>query len=224
MQVQHGRPNPGVLPGRPLGHPWETTPKDAQERLRILRFWDNHGPGPRSMPLRSRAEPSTAGKPNFAPRTAIRPRSWPRVPPPTVDAVPGSTRASRPRSAACVPFTPIWASRSLALWCEEHGLARPSLSSTGNWPSGSCSPTPNAHTRGSASHLRYPSSFTTNPSANGGGLVQDVDKRASNTLQCPFAPTIAKIQCAPRTLEARAGGPSNQDAPARGLVRVNVRS
>ncbi len=48
--------------------------------------------------------------------------------------------------------------------------------------------------------------FTT-PSAKGGGCIQQVDKRALRTLQCPFAPTIAKIQCAPRILEARARGP-----------------
>lgn len=26
-----------------LGHLWEMTPKDAQQRLRILRFWERHG-------------------------------------------------------------------------------------------------------------------------------------------------------------------------------------
>jgi hypothetical protein len=26
-----------------LGHLWEMTPKDAQQRLKILRFWDKHG-------------------------------------------------------------------------------------------------------------------------------------------------------------------------------------
>ncbi len=51
-----------------------------------------------------------------------------------------------------------------------------SLSSTGSWPSGSCSPTPSGRTKDSTSHLRDPFSFTTNPSAQGGGLVHILDK------------------------------------------------
>ena len=44
MQVQHmGYRIRGFYRVGALGHLWEMTPKDAQERLNILRFWDKHG-------------------------------------------------------------------------------------------------------------------------------------------------------------------------------------
>ncbi len=44
MQVQHvGYRIRGFDRVGALGHLWEMTPQDAQERLRILGFWDTHG-------------------------------------------------------------------------------------------------------------------------------------------------------------------------------------
>ncbi|PZP57540.1 MAG: hypothetical protein DI596_09145, partial [Azospira oryzae] len=44
MQVHHvGYRIRGFYRVAKLGHLWEMTPKDAQERLRILRFWERHG-------------------------------------------------------------------------------------------------------------------------------------------------------------------------------------
>jgi transposase InsO family protein len=44
MQVKHiGYGIRGFYQVAALGHLWEMTPKDAQERLQILRFWDRHG-------------------------------------------------------------------------------------------------------------------------------------------------------------------------------------
>ncbi|WP_038471648.1 integrase core domain-containing protein [Acidithiobacillus caldus] len=44
MQVQHvGYRIRGFYRVAGLGHRWEMTPKDAQERLRIVQFWDKHG-------------------------------------------------------------------------------------------------------------------------------------------------------------------------------------
>ncbi len=44
MQVQHvGYRIRGFDRVGTLWRLWEMTPKDAQERLRILRFWDTHG-------------------------------------------------------------------------------------------------------------------------------------------------------------------------------------
>jgi DNA invertase Pin-like site-specific DNA recombinase len=44
MQVHHvGYQIRGFYRIAKLGHLWEMTPKDAQERLQILRFFDKHG-------------------------------------------------------------------------------------------------------------------------------------------------------------------------------------
>ena len=44
MQVQHiGYGIRGFYRVAHLGHLWEMTPKDAQQRLRILHFWERHG-------------------------------------------------------------------------------------------------------------------------------------------------------------------------------------
>ncbi len=44
MRVQHiGYRVRGFYRIAKLGHLWEMTPKDAQRRLEILRFWDKHG-------------------------------------------------------------------------------------------------------------------------------------------------------------------------------------
>ncbi|MEW5792166.1 MAG: helix-turn-helix domain-containing protein [Pseudomonadota bacterium] len=44
MRVQHvGYRIRGVYRIAALGHLWETTPNDAQRRLKMLRFWERHG-------------------------------------------------------------------------------------------------------------------------------------------------------------------------------------
>jgi hypothetical protein len=44
MQVHHaGYRIRGFYRVAALGHLWEMTPKDAQRRLYILRFWDRNG-------------------------------------------------------------------------------------------------------------------------------------------------------------------------------------
>ncbi|GLW59756.1 hypothetical protein Hthe01_01050 [Hydrogenophilus thermoluteolus] len=44
MQVQRiGYGFKGFYRLAALGQKWEMTPKDAQERLRILQFWERHG-------------------------------------------------------------------------------------------------------------------------------------------------------------------------------------
>ena len=46
MQVQRiGYGLKGFYRLAALGQKWEMTPKDAQERLRILQFWERHGLG-----------------------------------------------------------------------------------------------------------------------------------------------------------------------------------
>ncbi len=88
MRVQHiGYRIRGFYQVAALGHLWQMTPKDAQRRLEILRFFDKHGLARPVTPLLSRAARSTAGRPPPRPKVATR-RPWPQNPLPPGSAEP----------------------------------------------------------------------------------------------------------------------------------------
>ena len=136
MQVQHvGDRIRGFDRVGALWHLWEMTTKDAQERLRILRFWDTHGL-PATLDAfevsrrtldRWKAELRAQGgnaaalaAKGSAPRRRRRPRTDPRL----------VAEIRRLR-----PLHPHLGKEKLPVlrgpWCEEHGLPRPSVSTVG---------------------------------------------------------------------------------------------
>ena len=84
-----------------LRHLWEMTPKDAHERLRILRFWDTHGLLATLEAFEVSRQTLTRWKAEL--RGGMRPPSRPRVPPAGAGA--GPTPVSGPKSAVCVLST-----------------------------------------------------------------------------------------------------------------------
>lgn len=136
MQVQHmGYRIRGFYRVAALGHLWEMTPKDAQERLNILRFWDKHGLAAtldafavsRRTLYRWKAElkaqgdnPAALATKSSAPHRRRRPQTDPRL----------VAEIRRLRT-----LYPNLGKQKLhvllAPWCERYGLARPSISTIG---------------------------------------------------------------------------------------------
>ena len=136
MQIQHvGDRIRGFDRVAALWHLWDMTPKDAQERLRILGFRDTHGllatldafEVSRRTLDRWKAELRTQGgnaaalaAKSSAPRRRRRPRTDPRL-----VAEIRRLRTLHPNLGK--EKLPVL----LGPWCEEHGFPRPSVSTIG---------------------------------------------------------------------------------------------
>lgn len=136
MQVQRiGYGLKGFYRLAALGQKWEMTPKDAQERLRILQFWERHGLSAtqeafgvsRRTLYRWKAALKAAGD-NPA---ALIPK------PPIAKRKRGKNRDPRlvKRIRELRTLYPNLGKerlhRLLAPWCAEHGIALPSVSTIG---------------------------------------------------------------------------------------------
>lgn len=118
-----------------LGHLWEMTPKDAQERLKILRFWDKHGlqatidafgVSRRMLYRWKKALKDAGGNPaalaakSSAPKRRRRSQTDPRL-----------TAEIRRLRHLYPNLGKEKLSVLLAPWCQEHGLRLPSVSTIG---------------------------------------------------------------------------------------------
>mgnify|MGYP003394505253 CR=1 FL=1 len=118
-----------------LGHLWEMTPKDAQRRLDILRFWDKHGLAATwdafgvsrrtlyrwKQALREAgANPAALAAKSCAPKRKRTPKADPRL----------VAEIRRLRS-----LYPNLGKEKLHVmlspWCQEHGIRLPSVSTIG---------------------------------------------------------------------------------------------